>query len=406
MKYLLVEPKVKSIAPNIALMKWATWCERNNHEFEYVKGNIIPSLHPDVILMSCIFSFYSRKYGETIRHYRNLFPKAKIIVGGAFPSNMPEWFEQFPYVEIHHGLSEEIESLPPKYSIDKENKKIITYASRGCVNKCGYCTVPKLEGDMKSFQSIKETLEYGLKEIPDANGVVLYDNNFTAHEYFDNIIDELRDFGLPVDIHGLHVSDFTEHHAQRFAELKWGAQHENGTAYNRFSFDFVGYEKHVKRALELSEKYKIKAGFFCYLLFNWKDSPHDFWKRIVLSQRMVDEVGRTVFLFPQRFEPLNSLERNKYIGDKWNDDLVRGVVKLYTFLHGFIPLTTTRNIFRWIGYSYEEFLDNSIKFSTVRGYRLDKKSGEPPSTDSLYEDMLSTKDHKVKRDERISLFFQ
>jgi hypothetical protein len=43
--------------------------------------------------------------------------------------------------------------------------------------------------------------------------VVLFDNNFLAHPYFDNIIDELVDFGLPVDIHGLHAGNCTMNHA-------------------------------------------------------------------------------------------------------------------------------------------------------------------------------------------------
>jgi hypothetical protein len=64
-------------------------------------------------------------------------------------------------------------------------------------------------------------------------------------------IDELETFKLPIDIHGLHVSSFTDHHAERFARLKWGAQHEAGTAYMRFSFDFVGYQQHILRALKL-----------------------------------------------------------------------------------------------------------------------------------------------------------
>jgi hypothetical protein len=382
MKYLIVEPAVKSIAPNIALMKWATWCENKGYEYKYIKGKQIVNFIPDKILMSCIFSFYSEIYKDTINYYRSLFPKAEIIVGGSFPTLNPKWFKDnfqsnvflnIKEITVHSGLSDEIENLSPKYSVCSDSKKIVLYASRGCVNKCGYCAVPKLEGSMKSFKSIMPILEHGLKEIPDATGVVLYDNNFTAHEYFDNIVDELKDFDLPIDIHGLHVSDFTEHQAERFSELKWGAQHEKGTAYLRFSFDFLGYEKHIRRALKFVDKYNIKAGFFCYMLFNWKDSPQDFWKRIILAQEITDEVGRTIFLFPQRYEPLDSLKRNKFIGSKWTEDLVRGTTRLYTFMHGFLPVTTTHNIFRWIGETEEEFMKNVLNFTQIPHYRLIKK---------------------------------
>lgn len=382
MKCLIVEPAVKSIAPNIALMKWATWCEMNGHEYKYVVGKQKVDFCPDKIFISCIFSFYSKIYQETIDYYRSLCPNAEILVGGSFPSMNPEWFKTtFPdnpffrsaKVKVHQGTCDEIENLIPKYSIAPNSKKLVLYASRGCVNKCKYCAVPCLEGGMKSFKSISHILEKGLEEIPDATGVVLYDNNFTAHEYFDDIVDELKEFGLPIDIHGLHVSSFTEHQAKRFSELKWGSQGEKGTAYLRFSFDFIGYEKHIRRALEYVEKYKIKAGFFCYMLFNWKDSPDDFWSRIIKAQKITDDVGRTIFLFPQRYEPLDALKRNSYVGEKWTENQVKGVTRLYTFMHGFLPTTKSHNIFRWIGNTKEEFFDKVDKFGKDTHYKLVKQ---------------------------------
>lgn len=386
MKYLLVEPKVKSIAPNIALMKWATWCDNNGHEYEYIVGEQQPTIVPDVVLMSCIFSFYSRKYLSHMKFYHRMFPMAKIIVGGPFPSNNPEWFyENMPGVEVHQGMHDDIEHLSPKYSIVPENKKLVMYASRGCTRKCKYCTVPKLEGGMLGFESIKEQIERGKREIPDATSIVLYDNNFTAHPHFDNICEEIIESGLPVDIHGLHVSEFTEHHAQQFARMQWAAQSSSGkgTAYTRFSYDHMGYKNHMERALGYSKKYNIKAAYFAYMLFNFQDTPEEFWKRMIYSQEMVDNIGKSVYLFPQRFEPLGALERNQFIGDKWTDDQVRGVVKLYTFMHGFLPLTTTRNLFNWVGYSYEEFMQNVDNFANIKGYRLDKKQTTPPSTSEL-----------------------
>ena len=74
---------------------------------------------------------------------------------------------------------------------------------------------------MKCYKSIKHILDVAKIEMPNAKSIVLYDNNFTEHEYFDNIVDELIKYGLPIDIHGLHVDSFTEHHAKRFSELKW-----------------------------------------------------------------------------------------------------------------------------------------------------------------------------------------
>ncbi len=408
MKYLLVEPKGKRIAPNIALMKWARWCDLNGHEYEYVVDEVIPEMRrPDFIFMSCIFSFNSRRYEQTIRHYRRLYPYAKWRIGGAFATNGYEYwmklkrelFSNSLFAEpddflIHKGTCDEIENLIPKYSIDKVNDAIVLYSSRGCTNKCKYCTVPLLEGDMNCFTSIKPTLEAGLKEVNNPRCVVLYDNNFTAHENMSLIIDEIVDCGLPVDIHGLHVSEMDDYKAEQLARLKWGSQTEAGVPYMRFSYDKISYKKHVDNALRLTVKHGIKAGFFCYLLYNFKDSPLDFWRRLVYSQQMVDKYQKSIILFPQRYEPLDALYRNSYVGKRWQsdtqwegDDLVRGISKFYTYLHGFLPLTKSRSLFKWLGFSYEEFLENSLNFVRIKDYVPIKKDVEPPPTEQMVKEL-------------------
>lgn len=391
MNYLLIEPMVKAKAPNIALMKWARWCEMKNYSYQYVRGKVKPDIKPDKMLMSCIFSYHSSKYENTINFYRKLFPATPLIVGGVFPTLNPKWFSDRwsqifingeREVCVYRGLHPEVENMTPKYNVEitSEGKsfydrdKIVLYSSRGCPNNCGYCAVPRVEGDMKSFRSIKHALDAGRNEIPDAKSVVLYDNNFTEQKYFDNIVDELIKFGLPIDIHGLHVESFTEHQAKRLSKLKWAGQGRNGPPYLRFSFDKLEYSENIERAANLAAKYKIKATFFCYMLFNFTDSPGDFWKRIVETQNIVDKVGRTIVLFPQKYEPLNSLKRNQYIGPKWTNEMVRGLVKLYTHIHGFIPVTKSGNIFRWIGYTKEEFVHKMIEMSQKA--KLEKFDGD------------------------------
>jgi hypothetical protein len=401
MRYLLVEPKVKAKAPNIALMKWARWCELNNHEYQYVRGKIKPNITPDHIYMSCIFSYNADTYERTLNYYKKLFPAASITVGGVFPSLYPQWFKEKwqdlkpeainpseSAFNIHCGLHPDIENLTPKYNVQidyQDDKppyprdKIVLYASRGCVNKCGYCAVPRLEGDMKSFKTIKHMLEAGRNEIENPTAVVLYDNNFTEHQYFDNIVQELIDFDVPVDIHGLHVDAFTEHHAEMFAKLKWGSQNSNGTPYLRFSFDKLEYANNIERALTYVKNYDIKAQFFCYMLFNFTDTPDDFWWRLEKAQEIVDKVGKAIYLFPQRYEPfkpsskkesLRGLKRNQYIGPKWTEEMVNGLVKMYTHIHGFMPITTSQNLFNWIGNTKEDFFRKIKECAT--GKHLEK----------------------------------
>jgi hypothetical protein len=387
LKYLIVEPKVAVTekAPNIALMKWARWCEQNNHEYIYVKGCVSLTdkvvgqadcvregdYYPDVILISMIFTYFFESYEKTIDFYYKLYPNAHIKVGGVFPSLFPTWFDKLKWngvIDVHKGMSCEIEDIPPKYNVDiiYESDKaiygslnsIVMYASRGCDGKCPYCVVPRLEGAMNSFKSIKDALEVGIQEVPDARVVVLYDNNFTRHEYFDQIVSELVDFGLPVDIHGLHVDAFDKHKAEQFAKLKWGSQGQGDMPYLRFSFDKLKYADNVERALQLVKDANIRASFFAYMLFNFTDTPEDFWWRIMRTQEMVDRIGKTVYLFPQRYVPLKPVKKNSFIGKHWDDELLRGLKRVYTdSLHNFLPVTRSRNLYNYIGDTYDEFIE-------------------------------------------------
>jgi hypothetical protein len=403
LKYLLVEPLLRfAKAPNIALMKFARWCQQNGHDFRYVRGKVkLEDFAPDEMLISLIFSYYSELYDETIEYYRTHYNSLKkITAGGVFPTLHTDWFKRPKWeptkriftslkpqvtVEPFCGMDDRIEDIVPMYNVPiisedtlpYKRDRIVMYASRGCTNKCGYCAVPKLEGGMRSFTTIKKSLEAAAEDLPDAKSVVLYDNNFTAHEHIEDIVSELVDFGKPVDIHGLHVQEFDERIAKQFERLKWASQ-SDGTAYLRFSFDWLKYTKHVECAYKIYSDHDIKAGFFCYMLFNWIDSPSDFWKRLVLAQEFVGDTGKPIWMFPQRYEPFMSLTRNSYVGKKWNPKLIRGVTRLYTFLHGFIPLTNTRNIFRWLGYSEDEFIERAYQMGTNKNYRLKKKKGDIP----------------------------
>jgi peptidoglycan/xylan/chitin deacetylase (PgdA/CDA1 family) len=380
-KYLLVEPKIKAVAPNIALMKFARWCELHDHDYQYVRGIVSPNITPDVILMSCVFSYHSKLFENTINHYLQLFPDAKITVGGVFPSLNPEWFKKWNgAVSVHKGLCPEIEGVPPKYDVNVQSEdenpyprdKLVLYASRGCPNKCRFCAVPKVEGAMKPFESISGMLNAA--NMPYASSLVLFDNNFLVHPYFDRIIDELVDFGLPVDIHGLHAGSFTRHHAKRFAELKWGSQQGNtNTPYLRFSFDRIKYAENIRKALKYVVDYDIKATFLCYLLYNWQDSPDDFWERIQIAQQIVDDVGETIQLFPMRYEPLNALERSQYIGKHWNNNLLRGIDRICENTHRFLTISRSRALFNYIGHTKDEFFQNVFKMGTDYKYEIEKK---------------------------------
>ncbi len=319
----------------------------------------------------------------------------------------PDWFNKEKWsggmwgkkrVSIHQGRHLDIENLVPKYNcrvIDQDmisgtpaqqervlnkRKKIVLYTSRGCVNKCGYCAVPKLEGGQVNFSTIRPYLEAAKKEIPEADSVVLYDNNFTEQTNIKQIVDELVEFDYAVDIHGLHVEAFTPEFASEISRLKFKAQGNTGNGYMRFSFDKMKYEPSIWKAMDVYSKSGITTNFFCYMLYNWIDSPEDFWKRIIVSHSIAREYKKSIFLFPQRYEPFQALEKYDYTGRHWTPELADGVRKLTTWIHGFITCSPSLNIFKWLGYDIEEFKERCLAMHDV-DYRLEKKTEDLPDFD-------------------------
>jgi len=84
MKYLIVEPFVKAIAPNIALMKWARWCELNDHQYQYVRGIVTPDIEPDKILMSCIFTYDAKIYEKRLSITGRYSPMLNLLSAVSF----------------------------------------------------------------------------------------------------------------------------------------------------------------------------------------------------------------------------------------------------------------------------------------------------------------------------------
>ena len=73
------------------------------------------------------------------------------------------------------------------------------YASRGCVRKCAFCGVPKLEGDQREMPSLRILVEASQGSTERKKDLVLMDNNITASARYKEVIAEIRDLGFARD---------------------------------------------------------------------------------------------------------------------------------------------------------------------------------------------------------------
>lgn len=175
-----------------------------------------------------------------------------------------------------------------------------TFTSRGCVNKCGFCAVPKLEGDLIELNNWEPK-------------PIVCDNNLLAcsRKHFDRVIDLLK--SVPdVDFNqGLAASLLTDYHASRIAELDMKTV--------RLAWDHVGYESKFMRDWEILRKAGIpKSKITVYCLIGFNDTPDDALYRLSAVRKLGG------YPFPMRYQPLDVSVRNGYVSPQWtNDELVR-----------------------------------------------------------------------------------
>ena len=108
---------------------------------------------PDLICVTSLFTYSWSPVHEVVSRYRSLFPRARVQVGGIYASLMPEHAASTG-AEIHTGLLPEAEDFAPDYSLVPSWDASILFSSRGCVRRCAFCSVPKIEPDFHCQPSI------------------------------------------------------------------------------------------------------------------------------------------------------------------------------------------------------------------------------------------------------------
>ncbi|MFO7899498.1 MAG: hypothetical protein R6V58_10635 [Planctomycetota bacterium] len=183
---------------------------------------------------------------------------------------------------------------------------LATFTTRGCPNRCPFCAVPRIEGDLR------ELSEWPVRP-------VVCDNNLLAasRRHFDEVIDRLK--ALPwVDFNqGLDARLFTAHHAGRIAELK--------QVKVRFAFDSIGAETRVADAIALARRHGLRS-FGVYVLIGFDDTPEDARHRLETVRSWGIRPN------PMRYQPLNALAKDAYVADGWSDRELRRMMRYYSRL--------------------------------------------------------------------------
>lgn len=175
----------------------------------YYKKEYLNNPKWDRIYITTLFTFYWDKTVDTINLFKQLCKDVQQVkVGGIAASLLPEQIEKETGIKPHIGLLDKggeyddnniiIDHLPLDYSIlDEinysypESDGYYGYMTRGCINRCPFCAVPKIEPEYNNYIGIKQQIEYVNQKYGAKRNLLLLDNNVLASERFGEIIDEI-----------------------------------------------------------------------------------------------------------------------------------------------------------------------------------------------------------------------
>lgn len=143
----------------------------------------------------------------------------------------------------------------PDYSIYSECDYAIGFLTRGCINKCSFCIVPKKEGKIRPYTKWQDVVRQ------DTNKLTLMDNNILACEYGIQQLKELSETDYLIDLNqGMDITLLNDEICQILKNIKW-------QKYIRFSCDKDYQLPYFEKMLELFAKHKIpKIKVFIYVL--------------------------------------------------------------------------------------------------------------------------------------------
>jgi hypothetical protein len=169
----------------------------------------------DIVCVTTLFTFYWNETIDTLNYAKQFISAdGRMIIGGIASSILPGQIEAATGVRPHIGLLDKpgdiddgddniIDELPLDYSILNEidysypaSNAYFGYMTRGCVNRCSFCAVPRLEPEYRSYISIREQIVATIKRFGEQKNLLLLDNNVFASKCFNQIIDEIKECGF------------------------------------------------------------------------------------------------------------------------------------------------------------------------------------------------------------------
>jgi len=325
-KVLLVEPDFpipaksknhKNFLP-IGLLKIASYLRENGAEVRLVRGLLrdleqaaeIRRFDPGEIWVTSLFTYWAEYVRDAVQGYKNMFPRAKVVVGGIYASLLPaqEVKDYTGCDEVYQGVMPQAEACHPAYDlVDGVNPRPIDYqvihASRGCKRKCPFCGTWKIEPEFIPENSIRNKVTH--------RRLVFYDNNLLMNPYIESILREL------IELKGEGKVLWCESQSGFDGRLLLQEPHlasmikKAGFRHPRIAWDWT-YEEYgqTKEQIDLLTSAGFdKRDMYVFMLYNWDLSFEE------MEEKRIKCWEWQVQIADCRYRPLNQL-RDRYVPGK------------------------------------------------------------------------------------------
>jgi hypothetical protein len=375
---LLVEPDYRSKFPPLGLLRIATYHKERVDSVTFVRGrdDKLRSLKWHRIYVSSLFTYELPRTVKTLRFYcSSVDSKNELIVGGIGATLMPEYVRKhidcriilgpLSQTRLLDGERKPLAKYEPDYSIiDNEawgytpKDSYFCRVTLGCIRRCKFCAVPKLEPEFSFFQPLTTQIKAVNSSFGIRRHLVLLDNNILACSDIDKVINDIARLGFrsgamlngrqrKVDFNqGIDARLINKNISKSLSSICLSPV--------RLAFDYKGMEVFYVRAIKELANVGFKK-FTNYVMYNFNDDPDDFYYRIRLNAELSEQLGIQITGFPMRFRPIYSTKRG-YVSENWRWRYLRGIQCVLLATHGLV--SPNLNFFNAaFGADLEEFLE-------------------------------------------------
>ncbi len=184
--------------------------------------------------------------------------------------------------------------------------------------------------------------------------MLLLDNNILASEEFPKIIDEIKSIGFERGAKYISKTSDKKVYSDRYVDFNQGIDARLLTKEKmrllseiaikplRIAFDDIKHKNIYIEKVKLAAEHGIKT-LSNYILFNFKDTPEDFYERLKINIELNEEFEKKgyksrIWSFPMKYSPINGefCKNRKYVGTHWNKKYLRGVQCVLFATHGVV----------------------------------------------------------------------